>query len=493
MNPVRLLVLPWMALSRPWRIGLGGWTAIVVVLAALGSAFTYAPSAAWGRGAAHGAAILDCLLWAGVLSQPLLLAREAYRLRLPALGRDVRASLALYALLTIALPSLLLAAFGGEGAVALVEIALGAGLGLAYATLPPYLGLWVCFVPMLTDHGLARWLPMPARSTDGFLAWAMPCTAALWLLLGWNWRRAVRRDYGLEGSRKPILLTLRTLAWYGRGAGNDLETQQLRRGVRWLQRTADLRGCGPGHAFTTLRVALGGWYMPQTPGSRLRQLGLVLAGLASIALIVVLPMLSDPGAKDVHSLLTGTGILMIYSGMIGPLLAVVHAQTLQRRWHRTNAELPLLALLPRLGPAHAAQRALLRASVLPGLVAQLLCLLAMLGVAVWLHLGAFGDALLLFGQLASMGMLLVLTLVALGGAAPRQGWLAVLVAGGVLLIMSNSAWLLPLFDGHPLIDYPAAAWIFAVLWAAFLAPLFRLGWRGWRGFHRRPHPFLPTT
>lgn len=493
MNPGRLLMLPWMALSRPWRIGVGACASIVVVLytVAVGVVASYRPGTAWQLHDTHGAATLCCLFWAAVPSQSLLLAREAHRLRLPGLGREVNASLALYALLTIALPSLLLAMLDGNGAVALTEFALGAGLGLAYATLPPYLGIWACCAPMLANHDAGRWLP--DASASAFLAWAAPCTAALWLLLGWNWRRAVYRDYGLEGSRRPILLVLRMLAWYGRGADNDLETQQLRRGVRWLQRTVDLRGSGPGHAFTNLRVALGGWYMPQTPGSRLRQLGVMAAGLASVALLVVLPMLGTADQKDAHAIPSGTILLMIYSGMIGPLLAVVHTQALQRRWHRTNAELPLLALLPRLGPAHATKRALLRASVLPGLVAQALCLLAVLGVAAWLHLGAFDNALLLFGQLAGMGMLLVLTLAVLGGVTWRPGWLAVFAAGGILLIAFSGTLMLPLFGDHALIDYPAVVWIFATAWAAFLAPLFRLGWRGWFGFRRRPHPFLSTT
>ena len=206
MKLMRLLGLPWMALSQRWRMGIGVCFALLFVGATAVGVIRRRDTNGVLR-TVHAVAGADCLFWAGASSQSLQLAREAHRLRLPALDREVTASLTLYALLTIALPALLLAWLGGNVAVTLTEIGMGAGLGMAYATLPPYLGLIVCFTPMLSDHA-GPWLPMPSASPDRFLAWAVPCAVLLWLLIGGFWRSAVRRDFGLSGARKPTRSSL---------------------------------------------------------------------------------------------------------------------------------------------------------------------------------------------------------------------------------------------------------------------------------------------
>ncbi|WP_449426360.1 hypothetical protein, partial [Rhodanobacter lindaniclasticus] len=58
------------------------------------------------------------------------------------------------------------------------------------------------------------------------LAWAAPCAAALWLLIGAFWRGAVRRDDGLSRARRPIVLNLRSYAWRGQGRGGDWEVDR---------------------------------------------------------------------------------------------------------------------------------------------------------------------------------------------------------------------------------------------------------------------------
>lgn len=488
MKLARLLALPWMALSKPWREGVGICSALLFIAVAIGGAVgRHNPALTVHLG--HATAFIDCLLWAGVLSQSLLLARDAHHLRLPALGREVIASLALYALLTIVLPALLLAGLGGNAAVALAEIGMGAALGMAYATLPPYLGICVCFAPMLRDQA-GSWLPMPTASPDRFLAWAAPCTVLLWLLIGGFWRSAVRHDFGLSGARRPILLNLRTMAWYGRSRGNSLELQQIRRRWRWAQPIADLRHCGPNHPICSLRLAMGGWSMPQTSVSRWRQLGLVLAGMLLPTLVIAVVSRGDGVMRGIFG---NANVLAFGLCIVGAVMALIQVQTLQRRWSRHNAELPLLALLPGLGSIARIKRELLLANLLPTLGIQALLMLAMLGLAAGMRLDAGSDIVLLLGQLTGMGMLVALGLAALGGACVRNGWLTVLVICGYLLVNASCVLALPLFDGVTLMRHPAVAWIAAVLWAGYSVPLLRIGQNGWRAYQRRSHPFLANA
>ncbi|MBD8872333.1 hypothetical protein [Rhodanobacter sp. DHB23] len=488
MKPMRLLALPWMALSRPWRKGIGICFALLFAALVIGGAVgRHHP--AWTTHLGSATAFIDGLFWAGVLSQSLLLAREAHHLRLPTLGREVGASLALYVLLTIALPALLLAGLGGNAAVALTEIAMGAALGLAYATLPPYFGICACFAPSLGNHA-GPWLPMPSTSPDRFLMWAVPCTALLWLLVGVFWRSAVRRDSGLSGARRPIMLNLRTLAWYGRNRSNYLEVQQIRRRWQWAQPVADLRHCGPDHPVRSLRIAMGGWSMPQTSASRWRQLGILLASM----LLPGFVMTTITHGDDVLRSIFGNADMLLFAlCIVGAVIALGQVQTLQRRWSRHNAELPLLALLPQLGDAARIKRELLLANLLPAFAVQALLMLAMLGLAAGLHLDGDSVAMLLLGQLTGMGMLATLALVMLGGVPVRDGWLVVLSTCGYLLVNLSVVLALPMVDDTPFIRLPAVAWAAAIAWAGLSVPLLRLGVRGWQGLQGRPHPFLPMA
>ncbi|WP_329741965.1 hypothetical protein [Dyella sp. A6] len=496
MNPAQLLALPWMALSKTVRNAAWGTTLGIAVTALLICILTHASAhvsdATWLSTASHGMALLDCFLWAGVLSQPLLLAREAYRLRMPSLGRSVIASLVLYALLTIALPALWLAWLAHGNAMAtLVQLALGAGLGMAYATLPAYLGIFVIFVPMLHDQ-LARWLPMPINAAGRFLAWAVPSAVLLWLLIAGFWRLAIRRDYGLHGLHRPILLQLRNNIWYGRRGGNSAGHRLISQRARWLQPSVSLRDCGPGHPLRSLRVALGGWGMPQTTASRVRQAGLLLAGLLFIGLTITLPLSGDDMHKSLLSAANGANTLLFaIVVLLNPLLAIIHIKQLQHRWSRHSAELPLLALLPGMGDSGHVRSKVLAATLLPVLVVQTVLLPVTLLLAGQLHINAAGCALLLLAQLAGMAILVAFGLAVLGHVDHGRWWL---VAYGYALMNITCGLVLPLFgDPQALAWRPLVAMVIAVLWATFLTLLIRLALHGWRELQRLPHPFMPSA
>ncbi len=152
-----------------------------------------------------------------------------------------------------------------------------------------------------------------------------------------------------------------------------------------------------------------------------------------------------------------------------------------------------MALLPGLGNAAQAQRALLHASLFPALGLQAVLLLATIALADHLHLDVDGDVLLLLSQLAGMGLLVALDLSVLGHVAIGYGWATTLLIYGYLVIIASSVVALPLFDGHAQILKTGVAVAMALLWATFLTPLAILGFRGWRGLRRQPHPFLANV
>src|SRR6185437_13996247 len=78
MKLMRLLGLPWMALSQRWRMGIGVCFALLFVGATTVGVIRLHDTNGVLR-TVHAVAGADCLFWAGVLSQSLLLAREAHR------------------------------------------------------------------------------------------------------------------------------------------------------------------------------------------------------------------------------------------------------------------------------------------------------------------------------------------------------------------------------------------------------------------------------
>ncbi len=490
----QLLMLPWMAWSQRMR-RIIAWTLLVTLCLATAGYVLLRRSAGTGADPAHAMAVIDCLFWAAVVPRALVLAGEARRLRLPALERAAATSTVLYAVLTIALPAAVVAMLGGSGVVALAELALGAGIGMGYASLPPWLGVWACLAPVLDDH-MGEWLPMPASDPVGFLRWAAPVATVLWIAIALCWRRAARCDDDTSSWLKPLALRWRALSAQGRN-GVKLEAELLRRRKSWKQPDVDLRRTGPGHLVRGLRVALGGWGVPQTATSRLRQAGLVLLNvLFALAVLATLRHVShdQPDAiayTVVLSMFISAPAIAFALGLFGAVLGPVRADALRARWSRDNAELAVLALLPGVGDTARAKRALLKASLLPTLAMQAVLLALMLGVALWTRLPAGNDALLLLAQGGGMLVTVALSVAALSGTAWHRGWQSVLTIAAIVLMVTTTAAALFRFDDNLLAQRLAISPIFFALWAALLATLLIIVWRGWRAFWRQPHPFLP--
>ncbi len=178
---------------------------------------------------------------------------------------------------------------------------------------------------------------------------------------------------------------------------------------------------------------------------------------------------------------------MWFFAMMSLITAQIASQLLDLRWSRTNAELPLLALLPGLGHGRGARRALLRAAMLVPARDQLVWLTLFVIVAALLHQGWQVDAAMLGMTLVALGMLAASALAVLGGS-PLCGWprgFLMLLALALITLTALS------FTAGPQWQ-PLRLAHLGIGWAALLLWLLWLGRRGWRGLQQRPHPFLPN-
>lgn len=493
MKTWRLLALPGHALSKTASlilliVGVAVWSISVTVTGVIGADAQTSTAAVLNT--AHAWAVMNALAWVA-LSNTVLLARDARHWRLPRLERRAIASLGLYVLLGVLLPAALLCWMHGDALSVLLLLLIGAGLGMAYALLPAYLSVFVFFAPSIRA-GLSTWLPLPAAGQSGFVTWAGPFAILLCALLAWRWRGLQRGDHALDRPNGPTLLLFRQAIWRwsGRGSGSVGDCRAPGRGPRWTQPTVDLCDCGPGHPTTNLRVALGGWWMPQTRSSRARQLVLLLAGVLVGGMFLMLQSLGDAHdhVADIWSDLGDVGSVLFLGTLLSVIIALYTVRTLYQRWSRTDAELPLLALLPGLAGAGSAKPALLRASLLPSLCGQLALALLMLLIAIKADWIDEALVLLMLGPIGSAGLMCSFTLM-LFGAGPLRGRGLVWVGGAAYLWICAAAGG-ALFQQHPLSFGPVALSLLALGWSALFVALLWLGRRGWAMLQQRPHPFL---
>ena len=487
----RPLMLPANALSETARFAWLALGAVATGAFILISVSTHTNTTRWLLHTTHGWAVMNALLWV-FLANTVLLARDARALRLPTLERDALISLGLYGALGILLPALLLSWAGGHLLAVTIILLFGAGLGMAFALLPPYLATLAVFADGIPD-AFSPWLPLPMQA--GFSAWAGPLAVLLWLVLAWRIRGLLHGLHSLQPPHAPMVLVYRRFGWgWGRDAATSRWGQRTSgQGPAWARPTLDLRGCGPGHAEDSLRVALGGWWMPQTRLSRLWQCVLVLAGIVAGTLMLLLQSAVDRHGHAAYLAtdLGNAGSVVFFGTLMSPLLAIGTIRSLYQRWGKTNAELPLLALLPGLGDAPSVKRALLRASLLSSLGVQLGLAMVLMILAGVMHLGLVCDAVLLLGSLGSSLMMCVFAL-EIFGANPSRGWgMALAICAGYVWIGASAA-LVESYASHVALS-DAVSLMLAMGWSVFFVALLWLGRRGWHSLQQRPHPFLPNA
>ncbi|HWU77429.1 MAG TPA: hypothetical protein VN043_13080 [Rhodanobacter sp.] len=485
----RLLTLPGYALSETARYAWLALSALMLGGVFLVTVFTHADTQHWMLNAAHGWAAANATWWV-FLANTVLLARNARAMRLPTLEREALMSLGLYAALGIGLPALLLSLAGGHLLAVAIMLLFGAGLGAAFALLPSYLAVFALFADSI-PAALSRWLPLPMQ--PGFGAWAGPLVALLWLALAWRMRALLRGDHSLQQPNGPMVMIYRRLGlgWGRDGKASRWGDRTPGQGPAWPRSVVDLRGCGPGYAVRSLRVALGGWWMPQTRRSRLRQCALLLVGASAGALILWMQGAADrhAHAANLATAPGGTGNLVFFGALMSAILAISTVRALYQRRGKTNAELPLLALLPGLGDAATAKRSLLRASLLPALGVQFGLALMLLILAGLMHLGSEGAALLLLAPLGSSVLMCAFALQIFAADVIRGWGMALAMGAGYVWICVGAG--TEQFNATPAVNLSnAALLVLALGWSTFFVTLLWLGRRGWCVWQQHPHAFL---
>lgn len=482
MNASSLFRFPW-----HWTFPSLRWGAVIAFVVCSAGAiaigvFTNGPHALVGAVALYGAGL--AYLWAFFFSLGLLVAIDARELRLPGIQRRIHASLVLYGLLGIALPLFVPGVHWGMAAV----LALFTASGLAFALMPRYLAVIVALIPSLVN---ALWsqLDMPGIGDPRFAPWAALVAAVVLLVCVWRWRQLMRAGKEQSpGWSSPMVLQFRKGSWGHWGCFGDGQQQR----PDWLRARVDLADVGPGRPRKAMQVMLGGWYLPQTMSSYGKQLALALGILALPAAGLVLLSRKSPDHADVAATLVGgsLGALSSLSVTAAPMICIFTLLWLSKRWQRTNAELPLLALLPGLGDTASVKRQLVRTAL--GLPLALHVLLALLLGAVMLfwHDHAYMLSFMLLAQLGSAVVTAAVLLNLVGGRALSLWSVGLILVVASVLTLSSlilPAMALgrdPVTQVLPLLPLLPLAWL---LLAGAMGWLCR---RGWRGLVQQSHPFL---
>lgn len=436
------------------------------------------------------------LLWALWLSATLLLAIDARRLGLPRVQRTAIHGLIGYAALTVGLPVAALHALpNADSALATLIVTSAAAGGLAFVLLPGYVVSLACLLPAVYSS-LKQALPLPNLPAPGWQAGSAYTLVVMAAVVALRWRQLVRggADHA-SGLRRPLVMQFHRLDTDG-FLGSDPDAgnvQMIRRRPNWLQPRAALRDAGPRSPVLALRIALGGHYLPRTLASHLRLTAIALLQIVALGLVNTLLLTDRHGMTWLQA--NPSRVALAYIGGIcalaGPALALLIGAQLQQRWQRSNAELPLLALLPGLGDAEARRRHLLHATLDGPAVTLAGAVAVVLGTALALHLRGSGLLLVALPPLASLGVLAMLALRTYGGL-PWPTWAALLLFSALLALLALSL-LLPILSIVIHATFASAeAWLL-LAWGGAALVLAWLGRRGWLALKHRPHPFLPAA
>ncbi|MEW9573625.1 hypothetical protein ABQJ54_17875 [Rhodanobacter sp. Si-c] len=487
-----VLLVPWRSTHRPLR-----WLSLAIVTACMLGAIAvghFMPGPRWWLGSTIAYCFGVAYAWAFWLCTALLLAIDARKLRLPGMQRAATCSVLLYGLLMLALPVFVLGALGANAPVVALLVALAMAGSLAFVLLPRWCAMVMGFLPALSV-GLRYAAHLPPWSDPRWPAWG---TLALIVLLVANvlrWRHLLRSDTDNElGFGSAIVTQFRRQGAMGNWNGlQQLDSGQLiRQRPDWMQPRANLRRTGPQSPMHTLRVALGGWYLPKTLTGHLRALAPIL--LPILLAIPVMAIMHAGEHRDhtahIAMISAGLGLLGWLSLFGGLMLATMTTLLVRQRWQRTNAELPLLALLPGLGDAQGMRRDLLRSIFAIPFALQAVLLIVMLIAALAMHLKGLAVLLVALPQLAAAGAMVAQVLCALGGRKlPSWGEWLVHVPFVLLFFLSTFIPMATLgrhpWRGATLVE----PWLLAA-WVALALVVAWLGRRGWRGLLARPHPFL---
>lgn len=485
----RILLTPWVATPRSARWMFVFVLALAAVIDVLGRIYGLPRHARAFSTIMLGISNAAC--WLLLMPNLLFLVLAARRLRLAGISRDATWSLLLYAALGIGVPLLYQFPQGYVFSFAIVQVLVAAGVML-YMVLPAYVGLALFILPAFFI-GVRPAFSLPGPTDPHFVRWGGALAVLLLLLLAWRWCQLLRGDFADRGLRAPNLINLRR----NLGAMQNAPLTDgglLRSRPDWLMTHPDLRGVGPQEPIRSLRIALGGVYLPQTIIGRLYRLipAVLIVGLMGVIFFVV--TLKDAGLSSALSYVFSRDGFRAESWMFavfGVGIVMIPVELLILRWGRANAELPLLALLPGLAQAGQARRLLLRAAIQRP--AMLLGLLLLVG---WLAAISLGDGwpvalAMLAVALGCLGYLSAMALCTFGGH-PLSVFGKNLLLIGIFVLLNLTVLLAQWRPGRDALLVTRAGDVLGVAWLALGILLLWLARRGWHGLQQRSHPFFPN-
>lgn len=485
MNAATVWMLPWRSTSAGTRWVTVALMVLVWVMALALQHLQQRPGNFWIPSfvAAYG----ELFVGAFLLAPGLLLAIDARQLCVPRVQQQIVLGIILHAAVWIAIPSLLLIMAGGSLAMAIGLQTAGLVAGLALGLLPQALVV-IAFVAPTCLSLMKLHVPHPTSvQTPAF--WMV--VAALLLVCVFCWQRYLRMaDPYRTGFGTPFAIRICLISRYGWKSGHawflpSENPQQIRSKPKWLRVIPQLRDAGPRYPIHSLRIALGGWLMPQTSLSLVIQWSFVVLPVA--ALLAVFHMYSSRPISDIWHLLP-FNVYAWLAGFTTLMLGLLATMLVQQRWSKPNGEVSVLALLPGLGKRTSLVKNVLCASLLPTFYLQLVIAVLVMLAAALQHPSLLDMAMVALTQLAALAFAPAFTAAAIGGRAlpPWVAGLTVGVSFSLVGIGTGASAATSAAVAHSSMMIPAVI----TIWLILLGFLGWLGTRGWHGLQQRPHPFL---
>jgi hypothetical protein len=483
-----LFMMPWVASAKYARL-----LAMLFVGIALIVALAIAAS---GESHVHREVFILSLgfavwaLWGSYLGANLQLARDAHDLCLPSLQRDADLSLLLFAALSLVPPIAFCWMLGVTPLLAAAVFTIAAALGLIYLLLPLWIGvpLMMAATFLIMAHGLDE----PVS-----IFWKLAAVLVVVAVLRWWQLRAattVRRD-GIGAAVVFFCYRQDAMAnggWYG-------FTQKFLQERVTVPLHAELRDVGPRHAVGSIRFALGGYGIPKPFASRLKDIGRLLAFVWVFVLVSLLaPLLASPEAAGnlQQFILHWLSPLLTFGSLFTCCIAVnLFAGRTRTLWRKTDAELPLLALLPGLSDAATSKRLTVTALLAPPAVFLACTCVALCVATLALHTKPWAYVALVLCCAGALLLIAAITLASLAGRPVHTAGYVLLYAAQLLLSMLVLIKAMPTdqYHGpHPELIGVVPVWLL-VLWGLYLLVLAALAVHSARGLRERPHAFLANA
>lgn len=487
-NILRALELPWLARVPTWRASLT--TALIwLVLSA------QVVRAVAGLNVAEQIGVVALIVALGVvwsfIANVMWLARDATHLRLPKAARETDRCLALYALLTLLIPALLLGAAFGRPATWLAGLALVAMVAWGLRLLPILL-VWIAvaaFVGWIILLKGALHIPLPGQ--PGFVVWAGAAALVVGAIALQRW--FALRDADFDAIRRwlvPGELVQRAVQMKQLG-GDPYATRTPASCIRSRARRPSLsiaRRIGPRYRIRATYLAINAVAAPRAQRT-LHEFALV-GMFAIVALVVAMRFGYVPaGARWLVAQLPPIFGIIVLSG-----LGNYRTMTPLSRWSGAHAELPLLALLPGMGSRARQRRTAVLACLRFSGTLQGYLLIATALVTFACRMPGVFYLLLVSVAAAGLALNAALATRVLAGTPPHA---AARVAYKAVVFVLYVATVVLLTKAIP--DWSASSmttsglWMMAIaigLWVAWSIVVAGIAWRGWRLLQRRPHPFL---